>query len=160
MDRATFVLLKSDLQDQMALIEAVYETLEKRAARLQPDDEASLESLAYQLHNLYNAVEDLLKLVAACFENQITDVARWHVALLRRMQHEIPGVRPALLSEDSYRLLNTLRGFRHFFRHAYAVPLDYDQLRVNLERARQLRPVLRQDVQRFLRQLEKAIREE
>jgi len=62
-------------------------------------------------------------------------------------------VRPALLSESSYRLLNDRRGFRHFFRHAYAAPIEYDQLSLNLDRARQLRRQLREDVDRFLQEL-------
>lgn len=50
-----------------------------------------MESVAYQIHNLFNAVEDLLKIVAASFENQITDTARWHTALLQRMTQEVVG---------------------------------------------------------------------
>jgi hypothetical protein len=121
---------------------------------LTPNDAARLESTAYQVHNLYNAVDELLEVVAAHFENQIADAAGWHTALLYRMTQTIPSVRPPLLSEDSYRLLNSLRGFRHFFRHAYAAPIEYDQLALNLDRARHLRRQLREDVDRFLRALQ------
>lgn len=40
------------------------------------DDIVRVESVAYQLHTFYNAVEDLLKLVATHFENNISDAAR------------------------------------------------------------------------------------
>ena len=69
------------------------------------------------------------------------------------MTYEIPGVRPALLSEDSARLLNSLRGFRHFFRHAYSIPLEHEPLQINLQRALQLYPLLKQDVTCFLQQI-------
>jgi len=153
MDRHSLIVLTADVEAQMSLIEAIFARLEERAAGLTPTDTARLESVAYQIHNLYNAVEDLLKVVAAHFENQIADSASWHTALLYRMTQTIPSVRPALLSEASYRLLNDLRGFRHFFRHAYAAPIEYDQLVLNLDRARQLRRRLREEVERFLQEL-------
>ncbi|MFQ6100785.1 MAG: hypothetical protein ACE5OS_06070 [Anaerolineae bacterium] len=154
MDRNALTVLTSDVEAQMALIEDIFAGLERRAAGLEPDDEVRMESVAYQIHNLYNAAEDLLKITAAHFENQIADSARWHTALLHRMTQEITGVRPPLLSQETYRLLNSLRGFRHFFRHAYAAPVEYAQLQINLDKARQLRPRLREDVERFLSQLQ------
>lgn len=154
MDRNAWTVLTSDVDTQMTLIESIFARLEKRAAGLEPDDEARLESVAYQIHNLYNAVEDLLKIIAAHFENQIADTARWHTALLYRMAQEITGVRPLLLSQETYRLLNGLRGFRHFFRHAYAIPIEYAQLQINLDKVRRLHPRLREDVNRFLGRLQ------
>ncbi len=40
------------------------------------------------------------------------------------MQVRIKGIRPPLLSKDSYESLNELRGFRHIFRYAYSYGLD------------------------------------
>lgn len=157
MDQATLAVLTSDIESQMDLIDDVFSRLEDRAAGLDSNDEKQLESVAYQLHNLYNAVEDLFKLVAGHFENRITDASQWHVELLRRMKQDIAGVRPALLSDASYRILNSLRSFRHFFRHAYAAPIEYEQLRINLDKAHQLRPHLEQDVAHFLDQLRPSV---
>jgi len=135
------------------VIDETYEKLEERAGDVDADDDARLESAAYQLHNLYNAVEDLLRLVATVFENQIADTGRWHIKLLRRMSHQVEGVRPALLSSETYRLLDGLRSFRRFFRHAYTTSIDYDLLIVNLRKARQVKPLLERDVEKFLEQL-------
>lgn len=154
MDKGALTVLTSDIETQMAFVGTIFARLGERAAGLEPDDEVRLESVAYQIHNLYNAVEDLLKIVAAHFENQIADTARWHTTLLNRMAQEISGVRPPLLSQESYQLLNSLRGFRHFFRHAYAVPIEYAQLQINLDKVRRLRPGLQKDVDRFLRQFQ------
>lgn len=155
MDEDTLILLASDVTAQMELIDDTFAKLEERASGLQPGDEVRLESAAYQIHNLYNATEDLFKIVADYFENQISDAAHWHIRLLRRMSHDIAGVRPALLSQESYLLLNGLRSFRHFFRHAYAAPIDYEQLQINLDKARRLRPLLKQDVTQFLQRIGK-----
>jgi hypothetical protein len=156
MDKRQLAVFEADLRSQMQLIHRVIEMLEARATGLQPDDPVRLESVAYQIHNFYNAVEDLLRTVAAQFENQITDAARWHQLILQRMTQDIQTVRPALLSQTSFQSLNALRGFRHFFRHAYGVPIDYDQLVANLDRVRQGYPALVQDVDRFLVQLQQS----
>jgi hypothetical protein len=153
MDKNALIILKADLNAQMAIVKSISLLLEERAIGLRADDPVRLESVAYQLHNFYNAIEDLLKMVAAHFENQISDTARWHSILLQRMSQEIPGIRPLLLSQESYLLLNSLRGFRHFFRHAYGVPIDYEQLQINLNKARQLYPSLESDLNQFFAQL-------
>ncbi len=154
MDKNALIVLTADLTTQMAVVKSVSLMLEERARGLQPDDLVRLESVAYQIHNFYNAIEDLLKIVAAHFENQISDTARWHSVLLQRMSQEIPGIRPVLLSPESYLLLNSLRGFRHFFRHAYGVPIDYEQLQINLNKARQLYPCLERDLNQFFEALQ------
>lgn len=154
MDKNALIVLTADINAQMAVVKSISLLLEERAMGLKAEDPVRLESVAYQLHNFYNAIEDLLKMVAAHFENQISDTARWHSVLLQRMSQEIPGIRPAVLSQQSYLLLNSLRGFRHFFRHAYGVPIDYEQLQINLKKARQLYPNFEQDLNQFFAQLQ------
>ncbi len=154
MDKNASIVLRVDIETQMTQLEEIYEKLEQRAQDMEADDPARLESIAYQIHNLYNAVEDLLKIVAAHFENHIADADRWHSALLKRMAQMIPALRPALLSETTFRLLDSLRSFRHFFRHAYSADIDLSQLMANLAKARQLRAQLQADVKHFLDQLD------
>jgi hypothetical protein len=119
MDKQKLILLQTDINAQLQLIKAIDDKLAIRAEGVNPDDAIRLESIAYQIHNLYSATEDLLKIVAACFENNIADTRQWHTALLNRMTVPILGIRPAFISSETCALLNGLRGFRHFFRHAY-----------------------------------------
>lgn len=153
MGKDDLTTLKADITTQLAFIKTIADKLENRADGLQADDIIRLESAGYQLQNLYSAVEDLLKLVAAHFENHIADASRWHSELLFRMTQPIPGIRPALLTQETYFLLNKLRSFRHFFRHAYSTPIEYAELQLNLDKARQLYPRLTQDIDLFLNQL-------
>ena len=89
-------------------------------------------------------------MVANYCENNVTDSAQWHSLLLKRMIQPVEGIRPALLSMESYDLLNGLRAFRHFFRNAYGVHLDFPQLQSNLNRAIGVNPLLDKDFDRFL----------
>lgn len=154
MDPSQLKVLRAEMQAQLQAIEGVYAEIEARAAGFRPQDPATLESLAYQLHNLYNAVEDLLKIVTSAFENHVVDLSRWHTELLGRMRLEIEGIRPALVSAELYPLLDELRAFRHFFRHAYGRRLRADRVQTLLVDAQEVRPLLKRDVEQFLARLE------
>jgi len=156
MDAVKLSLLRAEVERQMARITQVYETLAQRIDEIASGGSPLVESAAYQTHNYYSAIEDLLQLVAKAFENNIADVSRWHSELIDRMTLNIPGVRPPLLSTQTATLLHRLRGFRHFFRHAYDVPLDAAEVQQNWDITRQLRPLLEQDVATFLHALEQS----
>lgn len=140
MDNAAVALLIQDLREQWRVVEEVYRRVEERLAT-GSDSPESVESLAYQVHNLYGACEQLFELVARAFENRIDD-RRYHVDLLRRMRTDIEGVRPAFLSPELEAVLHELRAFRHFFRHAYAVELRPERVRAIAELAAGLRAPL------------------
>ena len=154
MDKVKLEIIRSQLERQLLWIEGIYDNLHERHAFANSAPLLYLESAAFQIHNLYSAIEDLLKLVAKEFENHIVDMSRWHRELIDRMTLEIAGVRPALLREETAVYLHKLRSFRHFFRHAYTVALDHDEVLRNLQTAEAVRPLLRRDVQTFLQQFE------
>ena len=83
---------------------------------------------ALKTQQLYTAVEDLLKSIAVTFENNIDSAQSVHIELLNRMKLDIKNIRPAVISDDSFKILNKLRAFRHFVRHAYDYELDKDEL--------------------------------
>jgi len=141
-------LLKAEIQARVKEIDNIYAKLEDRKGRR---GIVAIESLAYQLHNLYCAFEDLFKIIAVSFENNIEDKTRYHAELLKRMALTIEGVRPAFLSKQSLVLLDSLRSFRHFFRHAYSYDLDERKVRIVLEDAAKLRELYVRDVEGFLK---------
>ena len=87
---------------------------------------------------------------------QFSHSSQWHRLLLQRMTIIVPEVRPAVLSSETYTLLNALRGFRHFFRHAYGANIEYEQLKSNLDKALNVFSKLESDLNQFLAQLEQS----
>ena len=148
MEKEGLAILKAEIKAQTKEIENVYVKLEERKRE---KGKAAVESIGFQLHNLYCAFEDLFKLVAETFENHIQDKSRYHVEILKRMTLAIEGVRPPLLSPESFALLDNLRSFRHLFRHAYSYELDERKMRIVLEDASKLSDAYRRDVDAFLR---------
>ncbi len=156
MDKVEFNLLKAEIEAQLKEIDKIYEEItdrEKGAKR----SKIRLESLGYKLHNLYCAFEDLFKIVARYFENQIMDIFRYHKEILHKMSLAIDGLRPSLISNESYRQLDELRAFRHFFRHAYSYELSYEKIIFPLSSANSLKGIYKQDIYLFLNIIEKEL---
>lgn len=153
MDTNRLIVLQAEIQAQLEVSDVVHKTLAERATHLQPASPIVIESVAYQIHNLYGAIEELCQLVAKMFENNITDTARWHSQLLNRMGLLIPGVRPPLLANETIQKPHYLRTFRHFFRHAYGVTLDYQKVEENVRVASEAINHLHRDVTSFLQNL-------
>ena len=90
MDEAAFAVLDAELRARHRDIQRIGDRIEERRGSFVSGAEA-VDSLGYQLHNLYGAVEQLFEEVARSFENRI-EAAGYHVNLIRRMQLDIPGI--------------------------------------------------------------------
>ncbi len=88
------------------------------------------------LCNSYTCLETILFRISRAFENHLSS-EKWHKELLRKMRIEIPGIRKAVLSQESYLLLDELRRFRHFKRYYFEFDYDWaklDYLRIVYEK--------------------------
>ncbi|MDI6792323.1 MAG: hypothetical protein QME81_05575, partial [bacterium] len=123
-------VLIAELNDDLGAMEGIESRIDELYQSLEGDNIADKDkaALGYYLHNLYNAAESILKRLAGFFENSIGG-GQWHADLLKRMRLEIEEIRPAVISKDSYSLLNELRKFRHLFRRAYDYTITPQHLR-------------------------------
>jgi len=152
MEKNRLAVLQADIREQANLIDEVYYQITARKKNYTKNKQA-LESLGYQLHNLYCAFEDLFRIVADHFENHITEPRGWHTELLTRMKTPINGIRPALISSSTFELLDELLRFRHVFRHAYGIKLDPQKVKIVLQKALALKKIYKRDLNRFLARL-------
>ena len=115
-----YAILLGCYDKQWALIEKLKSQLIKIDLSLHD----SRYVFALKTQQFYTAIEDLLKQIAKGFENHIQDLAMYHKELLVRLNTEIPQIRPQVLSKESFLLLDKIRAFRHFIRHAYDCELQ------------------------------------
>lgn len=88
------------------------------------DDPIDWGALGFTLHFAYGVLENYFLRVSKFFENALP-ADRWQKSLVEKMALEIPGVRPALLTEElSKHRTQELLKFRHLFRNMYGEDLD------------------------------------
>lgn len=97
-----------------------------------PTDPGALALASVALHGWYTGLETAFERVAREIDGVVPEGDRWHRELLSQMSIEVPGLRPALVAREAVTELTILLGFRHFFRHAYAVTFDAEVLRERL----------------------------
>lgn len=144
-------LFLAEFEHQVSEINSIYAKIEKRLDFFERKEVSMemVESTGYWLHNLYCAFEDLFKVVAGFWENDVGTDGSLHIHLLKRMQVRIKGIRPALLSKDSFENLNELRGFRHVFRHAYSYGLDDQRVLTLLRHVLSKKDLIMEDLLKF-----------
>jgi uncharacterized protein YutE (UPF0331/DUF86 family) len=149
--RQHITIFLAEFDYQIEQIKSILKTIEKKSAvfKKRPIEREGVESTGFWLHNLYCAFEDLFKIVADFWENNLAVDGEYHIHLLKRMLLRINDVRPPLISQGSFRLLNELRGFRHVFRHAYSYGLDEDRVQALLRKIIDSKDVVIKDLNTF-----------
>src|SRR5262245_11801692 len=119
-----YIILLGYFDKQLLLIKSLYNEVVKIDVKVY--DKRYTFSMKTQ--QLYTALEDLFKQIAKSFENHIEKLETFHKELLKRMTIDMPKMRPQVLSTKSFLLLDKIRSFRHFIRHAYDCELDVEEL--------------------------------
>jgi hypothetical protein len=83
----------------------------------------ALYATAALLDTFYTGIEKAFRRIAAEFGG-VPQGSGWHRALLDDMALEIPKLRPAVLSEQTVRVLSRFLAFRHRFRNLYLFDLE------------------------------------
>ena len=148
MNEKIWVLISSIRQD-LQTIEQIYSELDRHPVRAGTSHD-ELIVVAYHLHNLYNAFENIFQNIADTFENSLDDASRWHMQLLERMRLNTLPLRPAVIDETAYEALDELRRFRHVFRHAYSTRIDPERLKLVLKKAMRLRELYAIQLEQFI----------
>ncbi len=121
-----YAILLGYFDKQLSLIKRLYNEI--TTADISIYDKRFFFALRTQ--QFYTAIEDLFKQIAKSFENHIENMNNFHKEMLTRMNTEVPKIRPAIISKESLVLLDKVRAFRHFIRHAYDCELDESELKI------------------------------
>jgi len=115
-----------------------------------PGDRPTMALLGVDLHSYYTIVESTIVRVIVALEGRTpASGLASHAELLREATRPLPGIRPALFAPDRKEGLDELRRFRHFFRHAYALDIQFSKLRRVLDPFEQLHQDIQNDKTNF-----------
>ncbi len=102
------------------------------------------------LHDFYTGVEKVFTLVSPDLNGEAPAGDHWHRELLHAMALDVPPLRPAVISEDTERLLVAYLKFRHLYRNLYGFRLQWPRVRRLAEPLPALWEALRAEVEGFL----------
>lgn len=97
----------------------------------------------------YTCIETFLFRASQLFENSL-EQEKWHKSLLNKMNLEIPDIRPAVIGQRSYELLDEFLRFRHFRRYYFNLSYDWDKIQLLIKKYDELHPLLLSDIQHFV----------
>ena len=101
------------------------------------------------MEGVYSGLEAILRIIADEVDKGVPSGTAWHALLLEVMVTSKEGVRPQVLSEETFALLDQLRRFRHVARNNYALDLDEESIDRNLTAMRAVLPLFERDLRTF-----------
>jgi hypothetical protein len=126
-----YLLVQGRILQELDNLERVVERVEKgmeRARQSPTDFDLFLDAVALNLHDFYSGLERVFQYIAAHIDQKLPSAGNWHSELLKQMQLEISGLRPAVLSSESAGRLEEYLRFRHVVRNVYAFQFDIERL--------------------------------
>jgi hypothetical protein len=144
-------MLKAEIAADLQTIETLYAALDRLGSPLTREEQ--FIALAYFLHNLYCAFENIFHHITQVFGDPVvSDRSRWpaEVLQLQQMTLAIEGLRPRVISDTAYDCLNEMRRFRHRFRYSYRTRLERENLQTVSTHASELRTLYQTEIDRFI----------
>ena len=122
----------------------------------QGEEDILSDSLAMCIHSFYTGIERIFKAIIREVDGVNSSGPEWHRNLLSAMSVECPGVRPAVISEDTFRSLDDYRAFRHLFRNIYTYRIEPKRIFELIDVLVGTWKMTKKDLERFLGFLERA----
>lgn len=145
-----FLLLKADIDREMAQVERLLEESRSDLSGVGGvPSRLEVRGVASVLHDFYSGVERVFERIALELDGELPRGADWHSQLLNRMEEEVEGVRPRVLTPDLAQRLRPFLRFRHLFRNIYGGPLRWERSTDLLAEADEAWPLLREQMQEF-----------
>ncbi|MGB9660643.1 MAG: hypothetical protein ACPL5F_01325 [Moorellaceae bacterium] len=154
------LLLEARIKEEVENLERLKKSLKDRGfwsttskTKLRHSDEFTLRALASVLLDYYTAVENIFEQIAKTVDGSLPSGQEWHKDLLLQMKLEINGIRPAVISQETFTYLDEYRKFRHLVRNIYGFNLIPERLEPLLARLPQVDQRFREEIEAFTKQM-------
>lgn len=162
------LILEARIKEEVENLERLKESLKDRGfwattsykTKLRHIDEFTLRALASVLLDYYTAVENIFEQIAKTIDGSLPSGQEWHKDLLLQMKLEINGIRPAVISQETFTYLDEYRKFRHLVRNIYGFNIIPERLEPLLTRLPQVDQRLRDEIEVFTKQMYDIIRQD
>ena len=161
----TLIYLEAEVEEEMKGLSRTCSVLRSKgffdetSARQKLSDEVVLRGVAGMLQDYYTGTERIFKRIALELDERLPKGESWHESLLEQMKIDVPGIRPAVISETSYGRLDDLWDFRQRVGNIYGFNLIPERVLVHLLVLPELHASLEDDIRVFFKTMKERIEE-
>ena len=105
--------------------------------------------IAKTITSYSTCAETIFLRISRFFENSL-EKDKWHTDLLHKMVLDLNKIRPAVISEQTFSILNELMRFRQFKRYYFEFEYDWDRLDFLMKKYEQVKSLLKSDLKQFV----------
>ena len=143
------------LGNELTALERIAANLDEAVTEMSvPPRQPELAAVGYYLHGFYTGFESIIERIVDRLGESKPTGPNWHTELLDQTTEPAPGLRPAVIDKRSRQRIEAYRRFRHFFRHAYSVPLEWSRMEAEAAGAADLLDELRSQLTVFFDRLQ------
>lgn len=143
--------LSMEIRDELASLERIADQAKTLLQTLSPEPTFIEISAAGKLaHDFYSGAERIFERIATRLGPGLPTGSGWHVLLLRSLEREAEGLRPAVITHELAVSLVDYLGFRHVFRHSYGYELQWSRFRHLIEGLAEIQALLHQQLEQFM----------
>jgi hypothetical protein len=117
--------------------------------QLKEPDQIEISAVAAMLHSFYSGVENIFKRIAYEIDNNIPKSVTWHTDLLLQMSNPT-ALRQSVISQKMVTMLLEYLNFRHFFRHAYTMQLEWGKMKTLVDNVKTVFDGFKVEIMSFL----------
>lgn len=147
------------ISDERSKIEGTLKKIEERLKKIKTAPVEYREeietTIAKNLVDCYRGMENIFRRIALDVDLHMPDGSRWHKELLTQMAEPQVEQRPAVISQETFEILEELLAFRHVFNNIYGEELVYEQTERNAKQIGKLFNSLSTELDVFIADLEK-----
>jgi hypothetical protein len=160
------LILEARLAEEKDNVERLRDTLQAKGfwatapqeISLRQADEFTLRALASVILDYYTAIENMFEEIAKVVDGSLPSGEEWHKDLLRQMKLDINGIRPAVITRETFTFLDEYRKFRHLVRNIYGFNLLPERLEPLLTRLPAVDRRLAGEIDGFIKKMYAIIR--
>lgn len=121
--------IKNELKRVGIEVDAVKRKLDRLKSEKDPENRDShVTAVASILQSIYNGYEKILEMLIKAIDGELPAARDYHTALLKRASTPIPEIRPSIITEKTFNILDNIRRYRHVFRRIYHYQLKADRI--------------------------------
>ncbi len=141
---SAFDVLKSQVISELKELRRLLE--EAALVEKKKQSKINIRAGASILHDFYTGAERIFQMIASNIDERVPSGMSWHTELLNQKTLNILGLRSAIISRETAKMLYEYLRFKHLFRKRYGFELEWIDIKRLLKKMPEVYTALEKDI--------------